>query len=118
MSGLAPELSALAGGDASRVTPEAMAKSGDPAVIEAIARVAGWLAIGVANVIVTLHPDLVVIGGGVSGMGEALMDPLRAEVKRRVGMLPPETVRIERSALGDRAGIMGALALAERGGKV
>jgi glucokinase len=118
LGGLAPGLHARAGGDLSRGTPETMAECGDPAVAEAVARAAGYLAIGVSNAIVILHPDLVVIGGGVSGMGELLMGPLRAEVRRRVRMFPAETVRIERSALGDRAGIMGALALAERGGNV
>lgn len=105
-SGLAPSLLD------SEVTPEAMARSTDAPVREAIVRAASYLGIGVANVLVVLHPELVVIGGGVSGMGEVLLEPLRAEVKRRVGMFPPETVRIERSALGDRAGILGALALA------
>lgn len=119
LSGLAPKLHALVEGDASKVTTETMARSGDPTVLEAIARAARYLAIGIANVTVTLHPDLVVIGGGASGMGDLLMVPLREEVGRRVGsLLGPKPVRIERSALGDRAGIMGALALAERGGKV
>ena len=119
LSGLAPNLYAITGGDASKVTTEAMARSGDATVREAIARAARYLAIGVANVAVTLHPDLVVIGGGVSGMGDLLMNPLRDEAARRVGsLLGPKPIRIERSALGDRAGIMGALALASRGGKV
>lgn len=119
LSGNAPKLHDLTGGDASKVTPEAMARSGDPAILEAIARAARYLAIGVANVIVTLHPELVVIGGGVSGMGEPLFAPLREEVNRRVGkLLGPNPSRIERSALGDRAGILGAIALAARGGKV
>lgn len=119
LSGLAPNLYALTGGDASKVTTEAMARSGDATVREAIARAARYLAIGVANVAVTLHPDLVVIGGGVSGMGDLLMNPLRDEAARRLGsLLGTKPIRIERSALGDRAGIMGALALAARGGKI
>ncbi len=119
LGGSAPRLHELTGGDASKVTPEAMARAGDPAVVEAIARAARFLAIGVANAIVALHPELVVIGGGVAGMGEPLFGPLREEVARRVGgLLGPSPSRIERSALGDRAGIVGALALAERGGKV
>ncbi len=119
LAGNAPKLHEATGGDPAKVTPESMARSGDPAALEAIARAARYLAIGVANVIVTLHPDLVVVGGGVSGMGEPLLGPLRAEVKRRVGtLMGPQPVRIERSALGDRAGLLGALALAARGGKV
>ncbi len=119
LCGNAPKLHEFTGGDVSKVTPEAMAKSDDPAALEAIARAARYLGIAVSNVIVTLHPDLVVIGGGVSGMGEPLLAPLREEVKRRVGTLfGPTPIRIERSALGDRAGILGALALAARSGRV
>ena len=119
-SGLAPRLHEIAGGQASGVTGEAMARAareGDANVKEAIARAGRFLGIGVANLITTLHPDLVVVGGGVAGMGDLLLDPVRAEVRSRVKMMPPESVRIERSALGDRAGVMGALALAARRGR-
>jgi glucokinase len=119
LSGNAPKLHEFVGGDLSKLSPEAMAKSGDPAAIEAIARAGRYVGIAVSNVIAVLRPDLVVIGGGVSGTGELLLGPLREEVGRRVGKLfGPNPARIERSALGDRAGILGALALAARGGKV
>jgi glucokinase len=96
-----------------------MARSGDPAALEAIARAGRYVGIAVSNVIVSLRPDLVVIGGGVSGLGETLLAPVRDEVRARVGKLfGPQPTRIERSALGDRAGILGALALAAKGGKV
>jgi glucokinase len=111
-SGLAPSLEEIVKGDLGAVTPEAMARSTDASIREAIERAGEYLGIGVANVVVILHPDLVVVGGGVSGLGEPLLSPLRAAVRRRVGMFPPETVRIERSVLGDRAGILGAVALA------
>lgn len=114
-SGLAPKLFELTGGSAEGVTPKSMAEAarqGDGAVEDSIARIGGYLGIGVANVIVTLHPQLVVIGGGVAAMGGLLLDPIRRTVRERVGMLPPETVAIEPSPLGDQSGIYGALALA------
>lgn len=119
-SGLAPRLHEIAGGQASGVTCEAMARAareGDANVREAVARAGRFLGIGVANMVTALHPDLVVVGGGVAGMGDLIMEPVREEVRRRVRMLPAESVRIERSALGDRAGVMGALALAARRGR-
>ncbi|MBL8232446.1 MAG: ROK family protein [Bryobacterales bacterium] len=114
-SGLAPKLFELTAGNAEAVTPKSMAEAarlGDRAVEASIARIAGYLGIGVANVIVTVHPQLVVIGGGVAAMGDLLLEPLRRTVKDRVGMLPPETVAIEPSPLGDQSGIYGAVALA------
>jgi glucokinase len=120
-SGLAPQLHCLVEGDASRVSPKEMAAAalaGDAAVMEAIERVAGYLGIAIANIVSLLHPDLVVLGGGMAQMGEVLLHPIRQHVVRRVGMFPADGVRIEQSALGDRAGVMGGLALAARGGQV
>jgi glucokinase len=114
--GLAPRMYELVQGDASRVTPHEMLISGDGATREAIARAARYLGIAVANVVTVLHPDLVVLGGGVSELGEILLESVRESVRARVGMFPTDEVRIEQSRLGVRAGILGAAALAIRGG--
>ncbi len=65
-----------------------------------------------------LHPDLVVLGGGAAAMGELLFDPVRKTVARRVHMFPVDDIRIEPSMLGDRAGVLGAVALAIKGGLI
>jgi glucokinase len=114
-SGLAPKLHELVAGDAGRVTPKEMAMAaaaGDERVREAILRAAEFLGIGVANVVVVLHPELIVLGGGVAEMGALLLDRVRQVVRERVGMFPTDGVRVERSLLGERAGVLGALALA------
>jgi hypothetical protein len=41
-----------------------------------------------------------------------LLTPVREAIRQRVGMFPTADVRVERSALGDNAGLMGGLALA------
>jgi glucokinase len=84
-------------------------------VRDALVRAAEYLGIGVANVVVTLHPDLVVLGGSVAQIGPLLFDTVRATVQRRVGMFPPDNVRIEPSRLGNQAGLLGGIALAIRG---
>lgn len=119
LSGNAPKLYELCGGDVSRVSPMTIAgaaQAGEAGALLAIQHVAEWLGIGVANVIVTLHPDLIVIGGGVSEMGDLLLQPLRETIGRRVRMLPATGIRVERSLLGDKAGLLGGIALAIRGG--
>jgi glucokinase len=116
--GLAPELHRRVAGDVGRVTPKEMAaaaQNGDDAVRDAITRAAGYLGIGVANVVTILHPDLVVLGGGVAEMGDILLEPVRSELQKRVGMFPTDGVRVERSMLGDKAGLLGAVALAAFG---
>jgi glucokinase len=64
------------------------------------------LGIGVANAVVLLAPDRVVVGGGVGSVGEKLLEPLRREVARRVFVSVP--VEILQAELGVRAGAIGA----------
>lgn len=119
-SGNAPRLYELIGGNLDRLTPREMAAAahaGDPSAALAIERAARWLGIGVANAITTLHPELVVLGGGMAALGDLLFAPVRDEVRRRVQMLPADGVRIEPSQLGGKAGIFGGIALARSGGR-
>jgi len=114
-SGLAPLLFEMVSGNAAAVTPKEMgaaARAGDRLVEAAIDRCAGWLGIGVANLVTALHPDVVVIGGAVAGLDDLLLKPLRAVVRERVRMFPVDGVRIERSLLGEKAGLLGGIALA------
>jgi glucokinase len=117
-AGLAPRLHQLVEGDAGRVSPREMAdaaQAGDEAVADAIRRAAEFLGIGAANVMTILHPELIVFGGGVAQMGDVLLQHVRDTVRRRVRMIPTEDLRIERSLLGERAGVLGGVALASRG---
>ena len=115
LSGLAPILFEMVSGNAGAVTPKEMgaaARAGDTAVREAIARTATCLGIGIANVVTALHPDMVVLGGSVAALDDLLLEPVRETVKERVRMFPVEDLRIERSMLEDRAGLLGGIALA------
>jgi glucokinase len=117
--GQAPKLYELTIGDPGRVNTKTMAEAarcGDTRIAEAITRAGEYLGIGVANVVVTLHPDLVVLGGGAAAIGELLFEAVRRTVTARVGMIPTDGVRIEPSLLGDKAGVLGAAALAMKGG--
>jgi glucokinase len=117
-SGLAPRLHGLVAGDPGRVSPKEMAeaaRAGDETVAEAIRRATEYLGIGVANVVTVLHPELVVFGGGVAQMGDLLLDGVRDAVRRRVRMIPTSDLRVELSLLGERAGVLGAVALAAKG---
>jgi glucokinase len=113
-AGLAPRLWELTGGDANAVTPERMgeAAGSDSAVAAAIERASRFIGVAVANVVTILHPELVVLGGGVAGLGERLLQPVREELRRRVRMFPVDDVRVELSALPGRAGALGGIALA------
>lgn len=119
--GRAPILREKVEGSLDRITPLAIAEAateGDASVRAMIEETATWLGIGVANVATILHPELVVLGGGVARMGDVLLDTVRKTVDERIGMFPPESVRIAISELGDQAGAWGGLALARDPGIV
>ena len=119
LSGRAPHLYEIADGDPGHITPREMklaAEAGDREVREALVRAAQYIGIGVANVVTILHPDLVVLGGGVAEIGALLFDTVREVMQNRVGMFPTDGVRIEKSMLGADAGMLGGVALAMKGG--
>ena len=85
------------------------APAGD-AVAQAVMHTAATnLGIGVVNLVHILNPELVIIGGGASKAGELIFDPVRRVVAERA--MPAFTVRIVPAALGDDAGLLGAVAL-------
>ncbi len=115
--GLAPRLSELVAGDPGKVTATQMAlaaEGGDSAVADAIRRAAEYLGIGIANAVTISAVNNVVIGGGLSVMGELLLEPVRRAVRERVRMFPGEVVHISCSSLGDKSGALGGVALAQQ----
>lgn len=95
------------------------AKRGDGLAIAAYARAGEYLGIAVANFLIAFDPSIVIFGGGVSRVGSVLFDPFRASLQQRV--FHPrylEGLKIEMAALGDDAGLLGALALAQLSIKV
>jgi glucokinase len=84
------------------------AQAGEERAIEGLAEIGHWLGIGIANLIVVLTPDRVVLGGGVSGAGHLLLEPIRDEVRRRVRVTDLGAVEIVAAELGTWAGAIGA----------
>ncbi len=67
-----------------------------------------WLGIGVASAANLLNPGRVVLGGGLTGAGALLFEPVRRVAVRRV--LDP-ALEIVPAALGDDVGVLGGAAL-------
>ncbi len=77
---------------------------------------AHYLALALENLICTLAPQKIILGGGVASRGHFL-PLLRQETQRLLGgylsHLPAMETYIVPPALGERAGVLGALALAK-----
>ena len=84
-------------------------RRGDEAGSEVVDEYLGYLACGLANVINVFQPEVLSIGGGVSGEGESLIEmlmPLVAPQTYGNGFVTPTKIRI--AQLGNDAGIIGA----------
>lgn len=115
LSGQAPGLRVLVDSDVNFVSPQTIADAataGDAGSRSLIERAAEYLAVAAANVVTVLHPEMIVVAGGVAEMGELLLEPVRRGIRERVRMFPADDVRVEKSQLGDDAGVLGAVALA------
>jgi glucokinase len=103
--------------DLNRLTPEVVAKAaemGDEVALEVWNRAGKYLGIGIANVLTCVGVRRVVIGGGVAKAGDLLLDPIRAEVRKHVFLMPVEKVEILTAKLGTDAGIVGMAAWSAR----
>ena len=91
------------------------ARRGESDALAAVDWAADGLATGLANMIHVLHPDIIVLAGGMALAGDFLLDKVRDGVRKRV--FPPflEKIRIEASQVpGDDAGWLGAALWAAR----
>lgn len=90
------------------------AREGDPLAISAYERAGKYLGIGVASFLHIFNPSILIFGGGVSQSGELLWKPFRKSLQEHIfSSAYLEGLEIMTAALGDDAGLLGALALVE-----
>ena len=103
----------MVAGQNDRITAQTVydaAKRGDAFAHEIVRDTAKVLGVGVANILNTFNPDVVVICGGVTQAGDLLFEPLRIEVRRRAFKPAVDACRIVPGALPGTAGVVGAVA--------
>jgi glucokinase len=90
------------------------ARAGDEQAQDAMRILGERLGIGIANLINTFDPELVVIGGGVSNAGDLLLDPAKRVAAEFVipGVGTRTAIRLAR--YGPQAGVRGAALLARQ----
>lgn len=82
-------------------------RKGDPSATKVVKTYIGYISVGIANLVNIFQPELVCIGGGISGEKENLTNPINEIVKREI--YGGETRNLVVTAqLGNDAGIIGA----------
>ena len=106
-----PALARRAGRESAEAAVAA-ARAGDSKAREALDTTADYLALGIAGLITVLNPEMVVLGGGLMQASDLLLERIRANALRWTQPIAAQTTRIERTALGEDAGLLGAARLA------
>jgi glucokinase-like ROK family protein len=105
-----PELAALLerGGALTAADVAAAAAAGDPVSVAMIREGGRRVGQVLAGLVSFFNPGLIVIGGGVAGIGHALLAEIRGVVYRRSLPLATGNMPIVLSELGGEAGVVGA----------
>ncbi len=91
------------------------ARRGEKDALAVVDWAADALAIGLANMTHVLHPEVIVLAGGMAAAGDLLLERVREGVRRRVFPVFLEKIRIELTRVpGDDAGWLGAALWAAR----
>lgn len=99
---------AAAAGCASFDAAAVRARAGDARAVEALRRGGELIGLAIANVLIFLCPDAVVVGGGVAETGELVLGALRTSVAAHARVAPLDRIPIAAAELGPHAGAIGA----------
>ena len=118
-SGSGAAILARAGGDANEVTAHHVgdaAAAGDADALALLSRYADNVALGLAGLSNILDPAIIVISGGLVELGDLLFAPLRVAFTTHIEAAEHRpAVPIVPATLGERAGAIGAAAIAADG---
>lgn len=107
--------STLAGRSTNEISAEmvaAAARDGDQLARAVWDETMELLGGGIVSIIHAFNPRLVVLGGGVARAGDMLFEPVRRVVHDRAMPWLAEVVDVVPAELGDRTGVLGAVAVA------
>jgi glucokinase-like ROK family protein len=84
---------------------------GDPAAARLIAEAGREIGVALAGLCNLINPDCVIIGGDLSAAGELITEPVFESIRRYAIASAAEQVSVVAGVLGERAELLGALAL-------
>ena len=101
-------------GDLEKIDGEILcraAQNGDQLATEVLTDTGRYLGIGLANLVNTLNPALIILNGGVTRAAHYLIEPLRQTLEKRALTTPADVVSITVSNLGENSNPIGAFTL-------
>ncbi len=102
-------------GDVEKITAEEIHKAaadGDSWAASLIARTGYYVGVGLANLINLFNPEVIVIGGGLSNIGDMLFEPAFRVAEERSFDKAFRAARFALAELGRNSGVLGAAAFA------
>jgi len=84
------------------------AEQHDPFATQVLERLAGWLGLGIANIVSLVNPEVVIFGGGMGSQCARLLPWIREIVQRWAQPISAHAVQLKISSLGAQAGLLGA----------
>jgi predicted NBD/HSP70 family sugar kinase len=87
------------------------AKDGDLGCRRVLADAGRHIGVAVATLCNLVNPERIVVGGSVGAAGELVLEPLRESVRLRAIQSAAEDVEVVPGELGERAEVLGAVAL-------
>jgi glucokinase-like ROK family protein len=87
------------------------AQSGDALAIKLMQRAAYCLSVGITNIVHSLDPQLIIIGGTLSKAGNILLEPIYEKLNCLLSPILLKKVEITTGMLGEYAGVLGAASL-------
>ena len=88
-----------------------LAKKNDKRAIKLYATIGEYLGIGLANIVDTINPEIIVVGGGILRAGKFILEPARKEMRKNILSQGAKKTKILKSRLGKFAGAIGATLL-------
>jgi len=89
-----------------------LAAQGDPRAQRILERAGYYLGLALANLVSTLNPEMIVVGGGVAEAGDPVLKKAREAMMQWGQPIAVRSVRLVRSQLGDAASLLGVAKLA------
>jgi len=90
------------------------AQQGEEEAYGIIQEAGSYLGLGLASMVNAFNPEAIVLGGGLTNMGETLLGPAVDTARKRSFAQSFSDVRIVEGELGERAAALGAVAVARQ----